>query len=210
MTEVLFDGKNLSEWLIISSVNIGVPEVKSNLVDVPGANGTLDMTEAFGTPVYKDRNIVIKAGKRYAKESWAAVRSEILNQFHGKKVKIQLSTEPGYYYLGRLIKAKETSECRIFYLEFTIQAEPYKYRTNKTVRSFSVSSTSNIILENLFFPVVPALTVTEEVTIEFEGNSFTVGSGTKLLPDLVLKAGRNQMTLSGSGTIRFEYQESGL
>lgn len=210
MTEVLFDEKNLSEWLIISSVSIAVPEVKSNFVDIPGTNGTLDMTEAFGTLVYKDRNIVIKAGRRYTNESWAAVKSEILNKFHGKKIKIQLSTEPGYYYLGRLIKVKETTERRIFRLEFTIQAEPYKYKMSKTIKSYTISTISDIVLENLSFPVVPELTVTGEITILFQGDSFTVNEGTKQLPELVLEAGENHLTLSGSGTIRFEYQEAGL
>ena len=40
--------------LILESKEIGSPGVKENKVDIPGADGSLDLTDFFGEPKYED------------------------------------------------------------------------------------------------------------------------------------------------------------
>ena len=56
---VLFDDKIHTErdWrLKLISIYIPMPDPKTQLVDIPGADGTVDLTEVNGRPAYNDRN----------------------------------------------------------------------------------------------------------------------------------------------------------
>ena len=81
--------------LRIISVNIGLPEVKKSLIDIPGADGYVDMTDYFGTR-YENRKIKVECDfedKGYS--NWAARISDISNYLHGKPVKLIFDFDEG-------------------------------------------------------------------------------------------------------------------
>ena len=87
--------------LRITSIHIGFPPVKSSRIEIPGADGYLDMTDYFGTR-YENRVLTIKCDiedKNYY--NWAGTMSRLSNYLHGKKRKIILDWDDGYYYVGR-------------------------------------------------------------------------------------------------------------
>ena len=77
------------------------PEVKTTEIDIPGSDGSLDLTESLtGDVKYKNRvgSIEFQVENR---SNWADVYSEIMNYLHGKQMKAILDDVPNFYYLGR-------------------------------------------------------------------------------------------------------------
>ena len=87
--KVFFDGKDTyTEYgLLLASKSISLPEVRTNMIDVPGRDGLLDASEVLsGEVTYKNRTIKLKligvdsvSGKK-----WPATISDFCNKVHGK------------------------------------------------------------------------------------------------------------------------------
>ena len=83
------------------------PEPKSTLIDVPGGNGVLDLSEALtGYPTYGNRTgsftfRVIQYTPFSARRPWSDVYSEIANYLHGQKRIAILHDDPQWFYEGR-------------------------------------------------------------------------------------------------------------
>ena len=61
--KVFFDGKDTyTEYgLLLASKSIALPEVRTNMIDVPGRDGLLDASEVLtGEVTYKNRTITLK------------------------------------------------------------------------------------------------------------------------------------------------------
>lgn len=81
---------------------IGPPVVETAYVDVPGADGFLDYSEALaGRPIYKEREITMELGGKRPRDTWAGYISYLRVLFHGKRVKLVFDDFPGYYWQGR-------------------------------------------------------------------------------------------------------------
>ena len=78
------------------------PPVKTHYVDIPGANGILDLTDSLtGSPVYGNREGSFEFIVVNGYGDWAERYREILEYLHGKKHLAILEDEPSYYYEGR-------------------------------------------------------------------------------------------------------------
>lgn len=83
---------------------VSAPQVKTEYIDVPGADGSLDYTEVLtGKPRYANRtgqwDFILDNG--YAE--WHAAYTDILMKLHGKYFeRIILEDDPEYYWSGRL------------------------------------------------------------------------------------------------------------
>ena len=110
---------------------VEAPEVKTNFIDIPGANGSLDYTEALGGLRYKDRTgswefYVQNEWGSDPNYAWAQRLSNILGNLHGQYFeKITLVDEPDYYYTGRIwVKWKTGTDYSKVTIEY--QLEPFK------------------------------------------------------------------------------------
>ena len=88
------------DWgLKLVSVHIPMPEPKTQLVDIPGGDGSIDLTEIGGRPAYNDRDGIELAfdlmDESYSE--WLLRYSEFAREIHGKKVKMVLDDEPDHY-----------------------------------------------------------------------------------------------------------------
>lgn len=105
---------------------IETPGVKTKTIDIPGANGSIDLTESLTPyPIYKNRTGSLKfallqdrfeyytrynraphsVSSAYAKDGtamWAKIYSDIANKLHGRKCQIILEDDPEWYYEGRI------------------------------------------------------------------------------------------------------------
>ncbi len=122
------------DWgLAIGNNNcIGEPEQETYYLDVPGADGFLDYSEALtGRPVFKKRTIEITLGGKMERGRWTAFVSDIRILLHGKRVRIVFDDFPGYYWEGRALVTDfdRTRELGTFKLTIP-QADPYGYSLN--------------------------------------------------------------------------------
>ena len=197
--------------LLPKQVTISPPEVKTYLVPVPGRSGSLDFTEALtnGQPAYNDRQLILIMYCFAEEERLPAMESACRNALHGRKLNIVLDCDPGYYYRGRL-SVDWVSEDNIDVATITAICDPYKYKLSPTVKEFDVSGSLSVALPNDRMPTVPMVTTDAEITVQFGESTIVFPSGTRRAPALLLTEGENQLTLTGTGHIKFEYQEGAL
>lgn len=105
MQGVNFGGKHsYYAWGLIlqEAPVVSPPKVKSKLVDVLGAHGSLDLTEKLtGQVMYEMRDITCKFTMAAPRERWPSLYSEILNFLHGKTMEITMDNDQDYSWTGR-------------------------------------------------------------------------------------------------------------
>lgn len=200
--------------LIQQRVEESPAEPKLNLIDIPGANGSKDMSEQpAGRITYHDRT-VIWTFALYPGDNWHAKKRQVSNALNGRRMRITLDENPGYYYYGR-IAVKEYNRDRTL-RQITIEATcaPYMLKQTETTINRSLSTTdARIYLTNEAKPAFPKFTVTAETVIGWNGGTFTLTPGSHVLLDIELPSGTSSLTAktkSGTGTITITYQEGTL
>lgn len=198
--------------LILNSKEIAAPKVKTIEIDIPGADGTLDLTEFFGTPKYEDVTHKFQFSTIVPQSEFLTLFSTIKNAIHGKKMRIVLDDDPLFYYVGRCFVSSFTNEKNIGKISVECECEPYKYKAEKTVITQAVNGDDIIVLTNLCKRVVPEVQIEADsaLHIVYENNIWDLVSGSYTLPELELKAGENNVSVTGVGNITFSYQEAGL
>lgn len=107
---------------------ISPPEPKLKLVEVPGSNTVIDLTEALtGEVAYSQREVKCEFLTMESRERWAKIRTDIMNAIHGKRLKIVLDNDPDYYYIGRITVGEMQNDKGAMTLPITAMVEPYKY-----------------------------------------------------------------------------------
>lgn len=115
-------------WKLAPSVRpvVNPPEPKKEYVDVPGADGTIDYTEALTRVRYGDRTgswtFLIDNGYW----NWPTLYTEFMTRYQGQKVMCQLTDDPDYYYLGRIEvnQYNQNKDYSSFTINYTL--EPFK------------------------------------------------------------------------------------
>ena len=140
--------------------------------------------------------------------------SAVVNPFAGQLVKVVCSEELGLYAIGTLEMAP-AYEPLTGKGQLTISCsdgDSYRYHVEETV--ITVMGGGNVILDNDYMPVVPVITATEETALSWQigTDTFrkTVSSGTWEFPEMELQAGRNTISVTGSGIVTFRYREGCL
>lgn len=108
---------------------IAPPEVKTNTVDLPGANGFLDLTEVLtGAVTYGPRvgtlEFMIDNFKQFG--TWAEAYSTVLDFLHGKAGRLILDDDSNYYYEGRFTVSPWKSEESWSTISIDYNLKPYK------------------------------------------------------------------------------------
>lgn len=236
---VLNTGKTyhtLKDWgLAIGNNNcIGEPEQETYYLDVPGADGFLDYSEALtGRPIFKKRSIEITLGGKMARDKWTAFVSTIRILLHGKRVRIVFDDFPGYYWEGRALVTgfDRTRELGTFKLSIP-QADPYGYSLNDNSNEnwlwdpfdfelgvidepirFTLTADSPTANCTIPHSLVPFVVCIKAADIGDVGLTMTVGSDKYLLREgenrfAELLVGENDLTLTfaGRGQIQVIYR----
>ncbi len=130
MRGVTFDSKH-SYWhwglMLQNTPKITAPEPKTHYVDIPGAHGSFDLTEALtGKVQYKNRKITLEFVTKAGREDWSAVFADILSELHGQMKTITLDDDPAHYYRGRVTVNDPERYKGIVMLKMTAEVEPFK------------------------------------------------------------------------------------
>lgn len=197
--------------MILSEKEIGAPPVKKETIDIPGGDGELDQTEFPGEPKY---------GNATHKFTFTTIQKDLLTQYsrvknalHGKKMRIVLDADPDYYYMGRCEVSSFHDEHGVGTIVVTCDCEPYKYALNKTVVYQAVAGVVDVVLLNGRKRAVPEVRIETDTSLSIvyqQSNIWDLASGTYTLPELELTEGENVVTVTGTGTIAFTWQEGDL
>ena len=104
------------------------PVPKTIYQDVPGADGSLDLSTAIaGRIIYERRVITLNFGCGYPMDKWPEVFSEVLRNFHGREGKLIFDDDPMYYYAGRMTVSEYSRARTLGTFTISVNADPYKY-----------------------------------------------------------------------------------
>lgn len=199
--------------LLLVSKEIGSPPVKQKKTDIDGADSAIDWTDFFGEPKYEDVTHKLGFVTIVPQTDFLTQYSKVKNALHGKKERVIFESDPLYYYNARLFVSKFTNEKGVGNISVECDCEPYKYKVNKTTMTRAVDGTDTIVLTNGRKRAVPEVVITTDATmrLEYQGvNIWDLGSGSFTLPELELVQGDNAVTVTGTGTITFTWQEGDL
>ncbi len=199
--------------LILIKKEIGAPAVKEKKIDIPGADGELDLTDFFGEPKYENVKLKFDFETIIPPNGFMALFSLIKNAIHGKKERIIFNGDPSFCYMGRCFVSSFKNEKNIGIISIECDCEPWRYKTNKTVINTAVNGAESVILTNGRKRAVPLVTIETESSLNIvyrDVNVWDLGAGSYTLPELELAEGDNLVTVTGTGNISFEWQEAAL
>lgn len=196
--------------LILAAQHIGAPEVKKNLIDLPGGHGKIDQTEAFGEVKYDMRELSFDFSTIVPESEFMTLFSQVQNALHGKKVQIILDDDPAWYYTGRVEVSEWKASRRVGTLTIDCECDPFKQSLQTTTVSQRVTSNATITLANDKMPAVPTITTTAAFLISYGGYNDEYPAGTFTIPELELLEGNNQIYVEGTGNITFTYRKGRL
>jgi len=209
------DYHTVADWgLILSAKEINPPTPKIVRVDIDGRDGTLDLSRALtGEMKFNNRSASFSFLVTEGTQSDRAYMIQtIINSLHGQRLEIREPDFPGYYLIGEC--AVENTVNNKSYGSFTVTADcdPYYYSIMETVRTIDLTATpTEIVLTNSGRKIlIPTITVSDSVKLEFGTSSVSLGAGTYKLTEFLLKPGPTVLSVSGAGTVVFTYREAVL
>ena len=202
---------------ILAGWSLDAPEQITDYVDVPGRlKGPLDLSTALtdGDPVYGSRlleaTFECSEGTRMEREAWI---SEMTNSLDGFQHHIVLPDDPLHYLVGRVTVTKQYNDLAHASVRVTAMCEPWRYNIAETMITLTATETpQTATLPNSGrLAVMPELTVTGgDFRLVAGANAWTLGVGTYMLPDLLMRRGGQVITYSGSGVLTAIYREAVL
>lgn len=235
---VIFGDKNSwADWYLLPTSRpvINPPKPKTKFVDIPGADGYLDMSTVLtGDITYEARTgsieFIVDNGQlsAYKADLWSALYSAIMDYLHGQIRKVVLEDDPAYYYEGRLSVNSWKSEANNSKIVIDYTLNPYKFENTSSLEDWfwdTFNFESGIIRDyknlkvdgNLEFVilgrrmrVVPSFIVTSDdgngLDVTFNGQKFHLPDGTSRVVNIITKEGDNTLTFTGKGTVSIDYR----
>lgn len=230
---VTINGYNLqTQWgLVLPVYDIPTPEPFLYLQAVEGRDGLVDLSNAFGRVFYKNREWSLDFKLFDPSVNWHTISSQVNSKFHGKKLNFVFDDDPNYYWVGRITNGAYSSNEGEGTMPIEISSQPYKYKLTATEVTKTVSGETSITLDNADMWTCPVMTVSSQMTIKFLGvtdpaasglvgtgvvgqmivgnDGYTTATitGTAKIPQFLIPQGGTTVTVTGSGTIKFTYQE---
>lgn len=193
--------------LALTGCEISPPKLKKTLIDVPGRQGSLDLSEALCGRTYENRSIkctFARKGDARSAETIAKVE-EFVQKVHGKYIKhIMIDGFDGYY-TGRC-------ECEVAYGEgktevvVTVDAYPYRQK-DVTLEPITFTDSYTGTFANKTAPAFLKITSSTAFKITMNGVETSLGAVTDYQSSIRLEPGNNDYTLTASGacTVSFSY-----
>lgn len=203
--------------LTLTGWELSAPEYQSNMVEVPGRDGSLDLSTALtdGEPRYKSRTLTAtfetSEGTRLERKSRL---DTMVNRLDGRRMDIQLPDDDTRYITGRVRVAVAYNDPAHGAVTVTAVCDPWRYSKAETVVTLTAGTeaqTTSLVNAGRRSQA-PTLTVnsSSQVTLVSGSHTWTLSSGVYILPDFILQQGSNSLTYSGEGTVEIRYREAVL
>lgn len=196
--------------LILTSYSIGEANPKTETVDIPGADGALDLTEYFGDVKFKNRALSFTFAIIGRASEFPTRFSALQDAIGGRKLHIVLDDDPDFYYVGRVTINEWKSKPRVGSLTIDCDCEPYKYKASETVVVSRITGRGSVAYQNLRKRVTPTFATSAPVTIAYGETSIDVEAGEFTIPSIEFVQGQNIVTYAGNAVVTVRYREGGL
>lgn len=213
--DIKLNGASVADmgWLR-ETISFPVPQSQCNTIVVPGRNSPIRYTEALGRISYQPRSFSLTFSMLGTRKNYDQMVAEIANRYVGQLVQVSTSEEPELYAIGTLEISSEYDplSAKGQLVISCGDADSYRYHNEETIINLTGSGT--LTIENDFMPVVPVITTSTETAISWTigSDSFrkSLSAGAWTLPEFELQAGRNTVTVQGTGITIFRFREGRL
>lgn len=203
----------LQQWglLLCADLKNDAPELKSNMVDIPGRSGSVNMSYVVsnGQPVFEDREISFTLFAPVDDVTLNQIRAELAALCHGREQTLTLPTDPTHYYRG-VFAVGRISGYNSGKIPVEVLAEPYAYKNDQTEISSTIPAVGsvNITLTNEMMPATVTVTASDDITLTVDETAYSIPVGTTTLP-ITLTGGETEITVAGEEgeTVQITYQE---
>lgn len=209
--------------LKLLSINLGVPELRTEEIKIPGRHGKLDISEAAtGYPVFDNAVHVLTfdvLDRSHA--NWISIIGKIRGAIHGRRLPVTIGNE-GYHYDARI--SVSTEKLNKVYSKVVIELDAYPYKisnitsmedwlwdpfnfeedTIRYTKDISVPAVVNLIGDAM--PTGCIFHCSNEMTMKIRGETYVLPEGDSEAPELIIQEGDNIFTFEGSGTVSIEYR----
>ena len=199
---LIVNGVDLSmtyQMVLLDGYTLEPPEPKTYTVDIPGGNGVIDLTESLtGDVVYNNRHQEFDFALINV-EDFEKVKTKLSNFLHGKAFDYTMTMDPGYTYHGRFtIESYSHSAYAdgiLGDIKVKIEANPYKIKAKETYR-LNATGGKLFRLESGRRPVHPILECEQPTFVTWNGEEFTIPTGSYKLNDVIFKDGFNEIYIN--------------
>ena len=211
-----------------SKMIVSPPKVREVYVEVAGADGDLDLTEALvGRANYESRECKFEFTV-IDRSKWDYTYSLIMNTIHGKKMRVILDEDPYWYYYGRVQIDNFNTNKRTATITVVGYFDPYKkslvanstqwlwnpfnFETDvaRDYNELVVDGTLTTTIVGSRMPVSPVFDVSADMTLTFNGTDYQLTTGTNRIVGMVLVDDEYEMTFTGNGTVSVEFEIGSL
>ena len=224
---VVFGDKNTwDDWKLIptSRPSFNPPPLRVVTIDVPGMNGTYDITDVLtGYPLYDNRTGSIEFMVVQDDKTWIERYSEVMNYLHGQKMEAYLTDEQYFKYEGRFTVSSWQSSEHNSTITIDYDVYPFKLEPNSSIEDWlwdPFSFRDGVIRNYKSLTVDTSLTVriagtkdftSPEFTVDtvgdsgmdvvFNGSTYHLPEGTSVNPNIFIKDQETNLVFNGSGTV---------
>lgn len=212
-------------WLVPVSIPDFAPaKPRLDYIDVPGASGSLDISEVLGGISYAD----LEGSFRFYMipqhdGTWTTAKSTILQDMQGKYVNCVLDDNPLYFYRGRFwVSEAEPDETGGGYITISYRVDPFQYSIASTENydwlwndlfdvtiyygTFDVDGTkTRTFINPSGQSVEPTFTCSAAMTVTMNGTTYQLAAGENDEVGLVLPAGESTLVFTGTGRVIADY-----
>ncbi|MCI7428532.1 MAG: hypothetical protein MSS83_05445 [Methanobrevibacter sp.] len=207
---VTFGNKNsYDDWNIVRThKDISIPQPKISKIEIEGADGDIDTSEVLcGEIKFKNRTLTFEFTMLDDYSKFNEKITEIANYLQGRKLKIILSDDSTYYYVGRCTIDEWSSDKRIGKIVIKCDCDPWKYDLEETIITKTISTSETFDIIGKRRTVCPTFKSTADMTITFNGDTYSISANSEgSNPNIQIKEGINRFTIAGNGTITISYQ----
>lgn len=226
MINVLFgEMRSYDDWgLLMEQMKISFPDPKTKTVDLPGADGAVDLTEINGPVKYENREIEYIFSREIEYESWHNLVSRIASVLHGKRLRVILDTDPNFFYIGRFELNTEKTDDVLTKISITGKVEPYKYDLEDgtedwlwdlldfeegIIREYGnipINGTGTITVVGRDKYTEPVITCSTPMVLTCGQITVNLPAGTTKVYELLLGPGDHNLVFTGNGVVTVSYR----
>lgn len=146
--------------LLMTEKVIGSPPAKTEEVDIPGMNGTLDLSEINGGITYGNRTLKFSF-KIFDEKQYLRMYSTVLRAIHGKVVDIVVDDDNSWIYTGRVDVDNLTHNKKKDTFSISCDCQPFKkalFATDEPWKWDPFSFIDGVIINYEYIPVPAGIT----------------------------------------------------
>ncbi len=197
---LIVGGVDLSEefrLILVDGYTLSPPTPKTYTVDVPGADGSIDLTESLtGDIVYENRKQQFNF-YLIEPENFEKTKTLVSNFLHGKAFDYRMTMDPEYTYHGRFTVDSYSHQASPYLavIKISIEAEPYKLKERRIYKLNACGGKKYQFISGRK-PVRPIVETTQATKVTWNGIQIQLGVGSFRLNKVLFKEGINELYIN--------------